>query len=681
MVNLHRWLKRTSPHLLVVGSLVVTGLSGCRSAQYSAVEVESAPATYPAPLMVPEAVSEAVSEKVTQAVPYTEPFAAPPENIESDESIETEFDGDLFLKPPAPPLAESGSSSGTGIASGLPFPEIDEPDGSSVESLTEVEPEVVTKETKANVADVDPLAESNLFPEDNFKADDGSAVVSENVVTEDSVGVLEDAASGRTADSTIAKPVTDPFADSFESIVASPEVPVPNPGKVTVSGNKPEAELTPVEPIRKVDLAPEKATEVEVKEMPAKETSSLFPTSKDEQSQTEIKPDGLFEQDFQTDDLPVTSPKIDVFLPDLNDDASAALPVIAPAVVAEEPELSTLPNLPQLDANNSIEPKQTTTIDLPQPDQLASITKLDGKLPTADTVKSNSFTRPLFPTTPLEPATLPQDTVSVVAEIWSPGYNVAFDNSGNTFVSHGKHISKVSPDGSVEPWATMGSPRGHVILSDGSHLVADAGQRAIVKLNEAGEQVRKVATRSDGNFLRAPNDLVVDSMGGVYFTDPGYARISNPIGRVHYVAADGSVTVVAQHLAFPEGIALSADGSKLLVVESQSSRLIEFEIRSPGQVGPKQVLAELPATIGDAAGFANGLRVDPNSGRIFIAHGDRQKIEMLSPEGKLLRSIEIGATVNGIAFKDGEFSRVFATGGARSGKQDAGQLFEIKIAE
>ena len=222
MVNLHRWLKRTSPHLLVVGSLVVTGLSGCRSAQYSAVEVESAPATYPAPLMVPEAVSEAVSEKVTQAVPYTEPFAAPPENIESDESIETEFDGDLFLKPPAPPLAESGSSSGTGIASGLQFPEIDEPDGSSIESLTEVEPEVVTKETKANVADVDPLAESNLFPEDNFKADDGSAVVSENVVTEDSVGVLEDAASGRTADSTIAKPVTDPFADSFESIVASP---------------------------------------------------------------------------------------------------------------------------------------------------------------------------------------------------------------------------------------------------------------------------------------------------------------------------------------------------------------------------------------------------------------------------------------------------------------------------
>jgi gluconolactonase len=678
MVNLHRWLKRTSPHLLVVGSLVVTGLSGCRTAHYSAVEVEPAPATYPTPLMVPEAVSEPVSENVTQAVPYSEPFAASPGNFER---AETELNGDLFLKPPAPALAESGSSSGTGVVSGLPFPENDEQDDSPVENLTEVKPEVVTKETKANVADVDPLAESNLFPEDNFKAADDSAVVSENVVTEGSVEVLQDAASGATADSTIARPVTDPFADSFESIVASPEVPVPNPGKVTVSFNEPEAELTPVEPIRKVDLDPEKATEVEVKEEPATGTSSLFTPSKDEQPLTEIKSDGLSEQDFQADELPVTSPKFDVFLPDLNDDASAALPVIAPAVVAEEPELSSLPNLPQLDAKNSIEPKQTTANDLLQPDQLASIAKPDRKLPTTDSVESNSFTRPLFPTTPLKPSTIPQDAVSVVAEIWSPGDSVVFDNSGNAFVSHGKHISKVSPDGSVEPWATMSSPRGHVILSDGSHLVADAGQRAIVKLNEAGEQVRKIATRSDGNFLRAPSDLVADSTGGVYFTDPGYARISNPIGRVHYVAADGSVTVVAQRLAFPEGIALSADGSKLLVVESQNRQVIEFEIRSPGQVGPKQVFAELPASTDDAQGFASGLLVDPQNGRVFIAHGDRQQVEMLSPEGKLLRSIEIGATVNSIAFKDGDFSRVFATGGARSGQQDAGQLFEIKIAE
>jgi sugar lactone lactonase YvrE len=109
--------------------------------------------------------------------------------------------------------------------------------------------------------------------------------------------------------------------------------------------------------------------------------------------------------------------------------------------------------------------------------------------------------------------------------------------------------------------------------------------------------------------------------------------------------------------------------------------VVEFEIRSPGQVGRKLVFAELPARADDTEGFANGLLVDPQSGHVFVAHGDRQQVEMLSAEGNLLRSFDMGAAVNGIAFKQGDFSRVFATGGARSGKKEAGQLFEIRIAE
>jgi sugar lactone lactonase YvrE len=678
MVNLHRWLKRTSPHLLIAGSLAITGLSGCRSTQYTAVEVEPAPveSTYPAPLIVPEALPETLPEAVTKAVPYTEPVAAPPESVTS-ESATVKSNGDLDLKPPAPPpappLADSGSNSGTGTAPDLPLPEIDAPKELPVEKLTKVKPrpKAVAKETKSNVANVDPLDESNLFPEDNPKPAKEPAIVAK-----DSVGVVKDAdaAAGKGPESKSDKQIADPVTDSFEPVVANPEVPVPNPGKSTVSVKEPESELTPVEPVQK------KVTEE--KEKPEKETSSLFPPPKVELPQPKIKSGGSAKQDDKEGKLPVTSPKVDVdpSKPAPDKGVSAALPVITPAIVAEKPKPSPGPSRPNIDVKKPTEPKQTTSIDLPMPEQLASIAKPDRKLPTTNTLNSNPFSRPLFPKSPPKPKA-PQDAISVVAEVWSPAENIAFDNSGNAFVSHGKHISKVAPDGNVEPWATMGSPRGHVVLPDGSHLVADAGQRAIVKLNEAGKQVRKVATRSDGDFLRAPNDLVVDSKGGVYFTDPGYARIRNPIGRIHYVAADGSVKVVVKSLAFPEGIALSADGSKLLVVESQNRQVVEFEIRSPGQVGRKLVFAELPARADDTEGFANGLLVDPQSGHVFVAHGDRQQVEMLSAEGKLLRSFDMGAAVNGIAFKQGDFSRVFATGGARSGKKEAGQLFEIRIAE
>ena len=677
MVNLHRWLKKTSPHLVIAGSLAIAGLSGCRSAQYTATEFEPAsPAsTYPAPLMVPEALPEAV----TQAVPYTEPVAAPPESITAEaippEAATLEKNGDLRLKPPAPPLADSGSKPGTGTAPKLPLPEIDAPKELPVEKLTKVKPDPKpdVKETKVGVADLDPLDESNLFPEDNPKPGQEPGLTAK-----ESASVVKDAAAGEGSEPKSKKQIADPFTDSFEPIVANPEVPVPNPEKSTVSVKKPESELTPAEPFRLVEPTETKVTEEN--EKPESETSSLFPPSKVEPAQPKIKSGGSAKRDVKEGKLPVTSPKVDVSKSAPDKRVSAALPKITPAVVAQKPKPSTGPSRPQLDEKKPIEPKQTTLIDLPLPDQLASIAKPDGKLPNTDSLKSKPITKPLFPKTPPKPKA-PQDAISVVAEVWSPAENVVFDNSGNAFVSHGKHISKVAPDGSVEPWATMGTPRGHVVLPDGSHLVADSGQRAIVKLNEAGEQIGKVATRSDGYFLRAPNDLVADSKGGVYFTDPGYARIRNPIGRIHYVAADGSVTVVAQSLAFPEGIALSADGSKLLVVESQNRQVIEFEIRSPGEVGPKEIFAELRAEADAEEGFANGLLVDPKSGCIFVAHGDRQQVEMLSAEGKPLRSFDMGAAVNGIAFKDGDFSRVFATGGARSGKKDAGQLFEIRIAE
>ena len=600
-----------------------------------------------------------------EAVPFPESDSA---------ETKPEVGDDLRLEPPAPPLADSGSDSGTGGPPRLPLPEVGEPEYVESKELTEAQPEpksepkVVAKDTASTVADNDPLDEANLFPNDNPKPVGDSG--------KDTAVVAKDAVVSKDADSTIAKkPVADPFEKTFESTVANPEVPIPNPGKNTVNVNEPESELTPVEPIRK------EATEEP--EEPAKETSRPFPPPKVEVPLKKTEPYDSAKRDAKADTLPVTSPKVDVDLPEPKPDngAAATLPVITPAIVAEKPKPKVDISLPPLAAKKPIEPKQTTAIELPQPDQLASIAKPDGSLPKADTLTSKPVTKPLFPKTLPKPKA-PQDAISVVAEVWSPADNVVFDDSGNAFVSHGKHISKVASDGTVEPWATMGSPRGHVILPDGSHLVADAGQRAIIKLNEAGEQVQKVATRSDGYFLRAPNDLVADSNGGFYFTDPGYARIRNPIGRIHYVAADGSVTVVAQRLAFPEGIALSPDGSKLLVVESQSRNVIKFKIRSPGQVGPKQVFAELSADAGDKVeGFANGLLVDAKSGRVFVAHGDRQQVEMLSSEGKSLRFFEMGATVNGIAFRPNDTGRLFATGGARSGKKDVGQLFEVRIVD
>lgn len=658
MVNLHQWLKRTSPHFVLAGSLMISGLSGCRSTQTQSVPLESpdtihsphSPA-YPAPLKVPK------------LAPYTE-AESDTASLDSDESRE------VVLEPPAPPAAASGSTSATGAEKGLADYEPDsnpfEPSVDPIEAghpprvplpenissnqindeektsgvLVKVEPlnAVPDDAAESGNSTSDPFDESSLFPEDSV-ADEGTVSVSDAVSQSDRSEVNEE----------VANPTAAPPLSDFEPTIANQEVPVPGPVKNTARVDETDGTLEVNGP---TTLQSEAEQQNEETDQSSAGTSSLFPPSNDSVELPEIEP--------RTNDD--SAERID------NEEA-ALLPDITSAIVVENIKRSTPVSLPMPAGDSETQ------------DQLASIEKTDIRSGRSDSVSSRPSTRPLFPVSPSETSTR-SDGVTVVAQVWSTARSVVFDETDNAFVSHGKHISKVLPDGTVEPWATMSSPRGQVILSDGRHLVCDAGQRAVVELNSDGEQIRKVVTRSDGDFLRAPSSLVADSKGGFYFTDPGYARIRNAIGRIHYVSADESVQVVAQHLAFPEGIAFSADGSRLFVVESQAEQIVEFEILSPGVVGPKRVFARLAASIDRAMqGFPTGIVVDPKSGNVFVAHGEGDRIEVLSPTGEPVDSFELGTTVNGVAFKDNEFSRLFATGGSGNDNRNAGQLFRIQISD
>lgn len=644
MVNLHRWLKRTSPHFVIAGSLMITGLSGCRSTQSNAVTLESpttvAPASpaYPPPLQVPE------------AVPYTESSAAP---AGEDQAV--------VLDPPAPPLAGTGSSSATGSRQELvdiepgsdpfqsetppkvPLPEDTSSSGTAAEEtlsdeLVNIEPTPATEKTTAAEPAVssDLFTESSLFPEDN---------PTESAQGPESVGDTSDARANEDS----SESGVPPFVSDFEPTIANQEVPVPNPGENSSSVDIPDVEIDVNEP-------PQGASEPELPEisLPEAGTSSLFPPPADRVELPDIDPAG-------SEDA----------APNFDHKKASLLPDITPSIVVENVQESTLVDLPLPAIRESVKGQE----------QLASIAAADSSRELDDSGQSRPVTRPLFPTRSAA-STSRSAEVSVIAQVWSSAENVVFDSAGNAYVSHGKHISKILPDGVVEPWATLSTPRGHIIRPDGIHLVCDAGQRAIVELDAEGEQIRRVVTRSDGNFLRAPDDLIADSNGGFYFTDPGYARIRNPIGRIHYVAADGSVSVVAQRLAFPEGIAFSADRSKLLVVESQAGQIVEFEILSPGKVGPKQVFASLSSSDASVVeAFPSGLVVDAGSGNVFVALGDSGRVDVLSPMGQSIRSFELDAQANGLAFNESEPNRIFVTGGARISDRNTGQLFEIRISD
>ena len=113
------------------------------------------------------------------------------------------------------------------------------------------------------------------------------------------------------------------------------------------------------------------------------------------------------------------------------------------------------------------------------------------------------------------------------------------------------------------------------------------------------------------------NDIVVDGRGNAYVNSGNFDFMTGPPsgpvqpGFVALATADGSVRVVAADLAFPNGMAVAADGT-LVVADSYRHQLVGFDIDADGGLSGRRVWADL----GDAA--PDGICADA-SGAVWYA--------------------------------------------------------------
>jgi gluconolactonase len=278
----------------------------------------------------------------------------------------------------------------------------------------------------------------------------------------------------------------------------------------------------------------------------------------------------------------------------------------------------------------------------------------------------------------------PEGGVTAVKVAEVPGYTegVVFDREGAAYVSdtyHGR-IYRVTPDGQTSVWAETGAPNGHKILADGTHLVCDGSRHAVLRLDAAGKVIGEASKESDGKPLRAPNDLTLDARGGFYFTDPGGSSAEKPVGTVHYVDARGRTRLVAEGLAFPNGIVLRPDGKTLLVGESGHNRVLSFDVRAPGRLTNMRVFANLPRKgEGQIGNAPDGMCLDED-GNLFVAHWGMQRVQVLSPAGRLLRSYHGGnLTTSNVAFGGPRMDQLYVTGALAGELDSPGGLFRLDL--
>lgn len=192
-------------------------------------------------------------------------------------------------------------------------------------------------------------------------------------------------------------------------------------------------------------------------------------------------------------------------------------------------------------------------------------------------------------------------------------------------------VFAVSPQGrEVRVAEVPGQPSGLGWLPNGDLLAVSMRDHRLLRLGSDGAlDVHADLSEHCGGVL---NDLVVDPHGRAWVGDFGFDLMAfdDPLATsLKRVDPDGSVTVVADELIFPNGSVITPDGTTLIVGETLGNRFTAFTIAEDGSLRDRRVWAQLgpEVTLGPAADTLAQLRIAPDGcsldaeDRIWAADG------------------------------------------------------------
>ena len=253
----------------------------------------------------------------------------------------------------------------------------------------------------------------------------------------------------------------------------------------------------------------------------------------------------------------------------------------------------------------------------------------------------------------------------------------AYDGKGNLYVSNcdADYITRFDAEGKAEvvfPHTedrfTYEKTNGMTFAQDGSLFACDFGRNAIVQIHPDG-RMELYADKCEDQGFRGPNDLAFDPQGNLYFSDPTDSDAENPIGCVYRIAhGSRKVTKVAQGIAFPNGVALSADAKTLYIAESSRFRILRAEVLPDGRLGTLEVYCQLPENH-----IPDGINFDL-AGNLYAACYGPALVSIISPNGNLAGTIPTpGTNVTNVEFGGKDLKTLYIT------EAQLGEVFKMQV--
>lgn len=212
-------------------------------------------------------------------------------------------------------------------------------------------------------------------------------------------------------------------------------------------------------------------------------------------------------------------------------------------------------------------------------------------------------------------------------------------------------VATYAPDGTETVRVTVeAQPSGLGWLPDGTLLVVSMKDHKVLKVAEDG--TTSVHADISAHCGGHANDMVVDRHGHAFVGNFGFdlmgggAPAGAPLVRVD---PDGTVSVAAEDVMFPNGTVISPDGSTLVVGETMGNGFVAFDLADDGTLSNRRDWArfgEVP-TGGDVVEALAAITVAPDGctldaeGHIWAADALANRAVRIAPGGTIVEELRV----------------------------------------
>jgi gluconolactonase len=257
---------------------------------------------------------------------------------------------------------------------------------------------------------------------------------------------------------------------------------------------------------------------------------------------------------------------------------------------------------------------------------------------------------------------LVKDLLFTEGPVWHPdGYLLLSDIRGNTIYRWDDH-------GGLRVWRRPSSMANGLTYDSQLRLLACEHATSRVTRSDADGGIEVVASHYGEKELNSPNDLVVKTDGGIYFTDPLAGRMADfgvereaelDFCGVYRVEPDSNdLVLLAGDFETPNGLCFSPDETLLYVNDSMRMHIRVFDVLGDGTLANDRLFFTEPGSIED--GCPDGMKVDEVGNIYCMGPGG---IWVMSPEGEHLGTLELPEFGTNLTWGGPDWRTLYVTAG------------------